>query len=280
MMNKYRNLIFRITIGFLVLAVSASSLIYLKNLKRAEKNKEAKVEQIQPNKAGKSESSRTAMDEEAFEKEVIYSKGLKGYLCKPEGAGPSPAVIFNHGGSSDQIGGDPKGMCSSLKDEGFVGFSPIRTSSSSIEENLSNGKEALDYLKKLEYVDTNRIGIIGFSKGVLITYDTAVKSPENIKGMVLMAGELPDSYEDGFQNAKKLKSHILLLVSENDTPTKINGNKNMVSEVSEMKSELEKAGLKAEMIIYPPYSEGHGHTMFFEVGSYFKDIVEFFKKNL
>ena len=42
---------------------------------------------------------------------VVYTtrpKTLKGYLCRPAGEGPFPAVSFNHGGSGKIIGGAPK----------------------------------------------------------------------------------------------------------------------------------------------------------------------------
>jgi len=58
--------------------------------------------------------------------EVTYrtDPDLKGYLCRPEGNGPFPAAIFNHGGLGDIIGGAPEGTCEALAEAGFVGFSP------------------------------------------------------------------------------------------------------------------------------------------------------------
>jgi hypothetical protein len=41
-------------------------------------------------------------------REVVYTtkpETLKGYLCRPSGAGPFPAVLYNHGGLGDIIGG-------------------------------------------------------------------------------------------------------------------------------------------------------------------------------
>ena len=42
---------------------------------------------------------------------AIYSEGdftLSGSLCKPQGRGPFPAVVFNHGGVGPIIGGAPE----------------------------------------------------------------------------------------------------------------------------------------------------------------------------
>lgn len=220
---------------------------------------------------------------EGFSKEVTYQSSglkLKGYLCKPDGTGPFPAVMFNHGGSGDQIGGAPEGTCKELAKNGFVGFSPIRATDKSMDKNLQNVQDALLYLRGRKYVDTKKMGMIGFSRGVLITYDAAIKNPNDFKGLVLMAGGIPSEYADGYSKAGDLKAPVLLLVAENDTPAKLNGNKNMVDAMTDMKTNLEDAGVDVEMKVYPPYSKGHGHTMFFEVGDYWEDVEKFLKKHL
>ena len=57
-------------------------------------------------------------------REVVYTttpETLKGYLCRPAGAGPFPAVAYNHGGVGDIIGGAPKETCEALAAAGFAG---------------------------------------------------------------------------------------------------------------------------------------------------------------
>ncbi|MFQ6114225.1 MAG: hypothetical protein ACE5NG_09060 [bacterium] len=66
---------------------------------------------------GSSERSRVANEYSGTLQEVIYYRGefeLKGYLCKPEGTGPFPAVIYNHGGLGNRIGGAPIETCQAL----------------------------------------------------------------------------------------------------------------------------------------------------------------------
>ncbi len=58
---------------------------------------------------------------------VVYStrpNTLNGYLCRPSGTGKFPAVLYNHGGVGNIIGGAPKETCEALAAVGFVGFVP------------------------------------------------------------------------------------------------------------------------------------------------------------
>ena len=79
--------------------------------------------------------------------EVTYrtDPDLKGYLCRPEGNGPFPAAIFNHGGLGDIIGGAPEGTCEALAEAGFVGFSPIRRAYLHGGEQGNFNQESGDY---------------------------------------------------------------------------------------------------------------------------------------
>jgi dienelactone hydrolase len=59
---------------------------------------------------------------------VVYSQsegGLSGYLAVPKGQGPFPAVVYNHGGLGNKIGGPPEQTAEALARAGFVGFSPM-----------------------------------------------------------------------------------------------------------------------------------------------------------
>ena len=99
---------------------------------------------------------------------AIYSEGdftLSGSLCKPQGRGPFPAVVFNHGGAGPIIGGAPEETCVALGKAGFVGFSPIRRLDRPLFGHLDAVNDAVDYVKNLPYVQSSRIGVMGFSRG-------------------------------------------------------------------------------------------------------------------
>jgi dienelactone hydrolase len=98
---------------------------------------------------------------------------IKGYLGKPEGEGPFPAVILLHGCSG--INDREHIWASNLNEWGYVSlivdsFSPRSLSNTcgrgTIEaERAHDAHAAKAYLEKLSYVDSRYIGIMGFSNG-------------------------------------------------------------------------------------------------------------------
>ncbi|MBI2228693.1 MAG: prolyl oligopeptidase family serine peptidase, partial [Deltaproteobacteria bacterium] len=126
-------------------------------------------------------------------REVTYTptpETLKGYLCRPSGAGPFPAVTYNHGGVGDIIGGAPKETCEALAAAGFVGFAPIRRQTRSMAGNPDDVQAGLDYLLGLDYVDRNRAAMAGFSRGGALTFMAAARGAP-IKAVVIMASAVP-----------------------------------------------------------------------------------------
>ena len=135
-----------------------------------------------------------------------YSEGLKiyGYIYLPEGEGPFPTLIFNHGGfgvdnivppekreRQDQSGtGRPLSTwCYELAKEGYVvlvsSFRGTRTTMGMSEGNKEGGRgEVTDVLnllacaKTLPYVDGERIGMLGTSHGGWITALAAQRSSD------------------------------------------------------------------------------------------------------
>ena len=223
--------------------------------------------------------SRTQVPNEAFEREVVYTKGgqnLSGYLCKPKGQGPFPAVVYNHGGEGGSIGGAPRETCDFLARSNFVGFSPIRRKDKDLDKNLTDVKTAVDYVKRLAYVDKDHIGIMGFSRGGLLTYMVAAE--KEFVAQIIMASAPPGKVELD-KLAKKFSSPTLLLVSKNDTSKNNSEKQDHLAVAKQMKSAIETAEKEVELIIYPPYKE-NGHLMFFEIGDYWDDVLKFLTKNL
>ncbi|MFQ6088267.1 MAG: dienelactone hydrolase family protein [Candidatus Methanofastidiosia archaeon] len=224
--------------------------------------------------------SNHEMQTKGFLKEVTYQSEstLKGYLCKPEGSGPFPAVIYNHGGKGGIIGGAPKETCEALAKAGFVGFSPIRREELSLKRNLDDVFAGIKYVRTLDYVDSDLIGIIGFSRGGFLTFLAASQEPD-FKAIIIMASAPPSySDEEFYSDASKISAPVLILVAENDLPSKINGYQNLVESAEKMKDTFKAAGKNVQLIIYPPYKD-NGHLMFFEVGDYWKDVVEFLQRS-
>ena len=215
-------------------------------------------------------------------REVTYTptpETLKGYLCRPSGAGPFPAVTYNHGGVGDIIGGAPKETCEALAAAGFVGFAPIRRQTRSIAGNPDDVQAGLDYLLGLDYVDRNRVAMAGFSRGGALTFMAAARGAP-IKAVVIMASAVPPP-QSGFifGDAVKIRVPVLLLVAENDTGSRKTMGQNIFEGMRRMSAALTEAGNTPKLIVYPPY-KSDGHEMFFEIGAYWTDVVEFLKKHL
>jgi carboxymethylenebutenolidase len=93
---------------------------------------------------------------------------ISGYLSRPKVEGRLPAVLILHGTEGFQ--NHHKEYARELAENGYValamcwfGCSGGRNSLSEIE--LGDISSTVEYLKSLEYVDKNRIGVIGFSRG-------------------------------------------------------------------------------------------------------------------
>ena len=213
---------------------------------------------------------------------VTYSTGqytLKGHLCKPEGNGPFPAVIYNHGGVGRIIGGAPKETCAGLAKSGFVGFSPIRRPTRPLSGHLDDVMAAVNHVKGLPYVDRRRIGIMGFSRGGLLTYQAAARN-NGFKAVVIMATAMGRSGRGlDLGEAASINAPILVLVAENDIGSNRTFGMNILEATKKVTRALEAAGKDVRLIVYPPYGDD-GHTLFFDVGDYWPDVVRFLKRHL
>jgi len=217
------------------------------------------------------------VDPKATFEEVVYYEGefeLKGYLSKPQGYGLFPAVIYNHGGLGNKIGGPPEETSQTLAQDGFVGFSPIRRQTTSLDGHLDDVFAAIEYVKQLSYVDTNRIGIMGFSRGALLTFEAGIKRSD-YKALVIMAiAPGKGKFDKLLPEVDKISAPVLLLVAENDTVQA-----NHVKDIQRLYEELNSTGKLVEKIVYPPY-KNDGHQLFFEVGDYWSDVQSFLNKHL
>ena len=211
--------------------------------------------------------------------EVFYNDelNLSGYLCIPQGIGPFPAVIFKHGGLGDVIGGAPEETCQALANAGMVGFSPIRRQTVPLDGHTDDVQSAIEYVKNLGYVDIDRLGLVGFSRGGMLTFMVASQRSD-LKAAIIMASALPKDGEFS-KFVQGINIPILLMVASNDYPADINKNQNLVEGAQDMEAALKAAGKDVQLIIYPPF-EPHGHMMFFEIGDYWSDVVAFFRSHL
>jgi dienelactone hydrolase len=214
--------------------------------------------------------------------EVVYTETpetFKGYLCRPAGNGPFPAVAFNHGGVGNIMGGVPKETCQALAAAGYVAFAPIRRQTRAMTGHLDDVQAGLAYLLGLGYVDRSRVAMAGFARGGALTFMAAARGAP-IKAAVIMASAMPPR-DSGFtlDDAPKIRVPVLLLVAENDTGSRKTVGQNTVETVQQMSDRLSAAGNAPKLVVYPAYGSD-GHEMFFEIGAYWKDVLDFLKKHL
>ncbi len=102
---------------------------------------------------------------------------IRGYLAKPKGGGPFPAVVLLH--SCLGLPSNRRAIEAALAAEGYVALfvddfftrGLKETCSVDFPEGLNDAYGALAYLSRLPDVDRSRIAAVGFSQGA----DTALK---------------------------------------------------------------------------------------------------------
>lgn len=142
------------------------------------------------------------------EEEVVYENkeaGVKlaGTLTLPESEGPFPAVILITGSGQQNrdeevMGHRPflvlsdyltrQGIAVLRVDDRGIGGSTGNFSQATTEDFAEDVLAGIEYLKSRKEIDTSRIGLIGHSEGGLIAPIVAVKSPDVVAFIIMMAG--------------------------------------------------------------------------------------------
>jgi carboxymethylenebutenolidase len=221
---------------------------------------------------------------------VHYQAGerrLPGYLYKPAGDGPHPAVLWNHG-SEKEPRAQPE-LARFYTQHGFVFFAPIRhghgdtdgpyivdlqkaIAEKETDAAVSRREQvklhdvynedvvaALAWLKEQPFVDPKRIVVSGVSYGGIQTLVTAQKGL-GVRGFISFAPgamsfanvALRERMQEAVRNAK---APLLLLQAKNDYSTG----------PSELLAPLLKAnGPPSHSTVYPAFgkTEQHGHGAF------------------
>ncbi len=192
---------------------------------------------------------------QAMGDEVTFASGsltLKGFIYKPQGSGPFPAMIWNHG-SEQKPGWQPE-LAAFYNSKGFVFFIPHRhghgrsageyivdVNARLVKEHHGNQKAAwkdqvalhdvynkdvaaaVEWLKAQPYVDRNRIVMSGVSYGGIQTLVSAEKI-EGIKGFIsfapaAMSWAMVPLRERLSKAVRNAKAPVFLLQARNDYST-------------------------------------------------------------
>jgi dienelactone hydrolase len=241
---------------------------------------------------------------------VFYSSGklrIEAYVFKPDGAGPFPVVIYNHG---SRAGHDREErpfayVGEMLRGSGYVVFVPERRGYGKsegpsfedvvgedrgprfvarVQEETDDVLAAVEFVKTLPYADTTRMGVMGWSFGGIVSVFAASRSAA-FRAVVDQAGAaLTWDHSPAMQNAmkeaaRKIQIPLLGMVGENDRTTE---------SVKAVVREAEKHGATAKLIVYPKFTPkdvagiAPGHLIFGKEGwrIWEADVKEFLGKYL
>ena len=209
----------------------------------------------------------------------IAGRSGKALICKPEGKGPFPTVIYNHGAIVDfrgydgaaEAGYDLKGMMQKLAEAGFLAVAPIRQSGRGrLASHIAEIQQALDYVKTLPEADTTRMALMGFSRGGALTLTVSFHRPE-FRSVILEAPAFrPNQLKPLFAQVDTLSQTFLLLIEKSDNPA-FNQSLDMVDSL------LTERGAHTHLI---RYDRGGGHRLFWKVDYYWDDVIAFLKRTL
>jgi dienelactone hydrolase len=231
---------------------------------------------------------------------------LRALVGRPDGPGPFPAYISNHGSMTAQEASRPprtqitKGsLPDTLARRGFVvlvlarrgymgsegtattysqshgsgGYSGRRASDvmRGAEEEAGDVVAALEYLQTLPSVDPDRIGVGGVSLGGLVSIMAASRDAR-FKAVISMAGGYRQSGQGGVDEAWPLVQGVWKNGAQKiRAPVLILWSKNDMTlhedEGHQLEGELKRAGKSVEMKVYPAFRD-NGHFLFSRAEGY------------
>lgn len=206
-------------------------------------------------------------------------------LCLPEGNGPFPLAVFNHGSIVDGWGwpgASAQGyrldrVCEAIAAEGIVVFAPIREISprgrgfDRYEEKYPGiVMRAVDHAKTLPKVDASRIALVGFSMGGLVSFLVGTER-KDLRALALLAPAAGHGVlRREVQKAASISAPTLLLIEASDAPP--------IRKGVEMIAQTMRDQSKNVKLVH--YDRGGGHQLFYDLGYWWDDLRDFLRANL
>jgi dienelactone hydrolase len=242
--------------------------------------------------------------------EVFYPSGnlrIQAYLYKPGGDGPFPVVIYNHGSRDgrERASVPFQHVGTMLTRAGYAVLVPERrgygkSDGSVWRQEVGNDQSkliirlqaetddvlaAIDYLRSVRFVDTSRMGIMGWSFGGIVTMLAVSRSTAFLVAVDQAGGALTwdgNAYVRSalIAAAAKAATPTLFMVAKNDRTT---------LSVTTLAEIYEKRGVPYGMVIYEPFmpTQGTGvtapgHAVFSAQGVslWERDVVRFMDRYL
>jgi carboxymethylenebutenolidase len=260
--------------------------------------------------AGTKQSENAPAEKARAYETVFYPNGklrIEAYVYKPEGPGPFPVVIYNHGSRAEHDREErPFAYVGEmLAGGGYVVIVPERRGYGKsdgqtfgetigedrgprfvarVQEETDDVLAAVEFVKTLPYADTTRMGVMGWSFGGIISVFAASRSSA-FRAVVDQAGAAltwdgsPAMQKALKEAAAKIQMPLLGMVAENDRTTE---------SVRAVVREAEKHGVATKLIVYPQFKPkdaggiAPGHMIFGKEGwqIWEADVKEFLGRYL
>ena len=228
---------------------------------------------------------------------------LKGFIWKPAGAGPFPAILWNHG--SEKSPGAVDSVAVFFVTRGYVFFVPhrrgqgrspgpyimdqLKTAGSAAQRSLmlvrlheahfSDQLAALTYLRGLPSVDQRRLTVMGFSFGGIQTMLAVGRGPGyrvavNCSGAAQTWSSSPDLQRRLITAARGAAMPVFFLQAQNDydlTPNRV------------LSEQVRASGQRTESRVYPAHgiSAQDGHRFCVRgVNVWGPDVARFIEAHL
>jgi carboxymethylenebutenolidase len=215
--------------------------------------------------------------------EVTFPSGkleLHGFLYRPQGNGPFPAILYNHG--SEQNPGWKPTLGDFFSNKGYVFFVPHRRGHGRSpydsfveslraqgaggaialhEAHLEDQLAALAYLTQVSDIDSHRIAVAGCSYGgiqTVLAVEANAEQKLGLRAAIDFAGGAMSWGSSTLRTTmiravRKATIPVLFIQAENDYN---------LGPSRTLAGELEKLGKPHQLLIFPPYGntheEGHG----------------------
>jgi dienelactone hydrolase len=242
--------------------------------------------------------------------EVFYLSGnlrIQAYLYKPDGNGPFPVVIYNHGtrDGRESASAPFQYIGKMLTRAGYVVLVPERrgygkSDGSMWRQDVGNDQSrlitrlqaeaddvlaAIDYLRTVPSADTNRIGIMGWSFGGIVTMLAASRSAAFFVAVDQAGGALTWDGNAYLRRAlvaaaEKSVTPTLFMVAKNDRTT---------LSITTLAEIFKTRDVPYGMVIYESFTPAQGfrvaapgHALFSEQGArvWESDLVQFLGRYL
>jgi len=220
---------------------------------------------------------------------IFYQSGtlrIEAYLYKPDGDGPFPLIVYNHGtrGSEARQEVPFRYVGAMLRDAGYAVLVPERRGYGKSDGEAAAGADAAEGLRReasdvlaalalirtLPYVDQTRLGMMGWSFGGIVTIFALAASNAFRVAIDQAGGALSWRKNAALRQAilaaaQSVKIPVLFMDAENDAT---------IAAVTETAAVLEKNRIPQELKIYPAFTPSRnpdgiapGHLIFGAEGS-------------